>query len=127
MNEAAVQGRVGVGAQHDDVFSILFLSYQRNAFRNGGTGQVADWAGNDGDFMTTLCQTARQFVVAGASWFVQGGKCLVDEQDVHIADDLRVCHSKELVLGGRSQWVAKSIGSVDSISKDMESAGSLIP
>ena len=46
-------------------------------------GQVADRAGDDRHPVAALGQVAGQLVVAGAARLVEGGKSLVDEQDMH--------------------------------------------
>jgi hypothetical protein len=89
VDEAFVQGGVGIGAQHGDgtlggaVFLALDPAESGIAGGAGGAGQVADGAGDDGEAVTAFGQAAGQLVVAGAAGFVKRGEGLVDEQDVH--------------------------------------------
>ena len=77
MYEGFVQGIVSVGAQDGDTFDDFFVLMGRCP------GQVADRAGDYSDFVAFLNEEARQFMVAGPAGFVQGRKCLVDQENIH--------------------------------------------
>ncbi len=49
----------------------------------GGAGEIAHPAGYDRDTVPARRQRPGEFMMAGAPGFVQCGKGLVDEQDVH--------------------------------------------
>ncbi len=74
-----------IGIRPQDGYSRLIpsmLIWRRLALA-GCAGQVAHRAGDNRYPVTALGKIARQLVMARASRLIQGGKCLVDQQDVH--------------------------------------------
>ena len=52
-----------------------------------GTGEVADWAGDDRYLVPFTSEVPCQFMVAGAAGFIHRREGLVDQQDVHIVNN----------------------------------------
>ena len=73
------QGVVGVAAQYRNA---VFVTFDALSFL-GAARQVADRAGDHRHAVALLRQVAGEFVVARAAGFIEGGKGLVDEEDVH--------------------------------------------
>ena len=97
MEEAAVQGRVSIDSQYFYPGVKGIVIYSRFFF----SSQVAHWAGDNCHSMTKVYEVLGNFVVAGAAGFVDCGKCLVYEKDMHV--------SKKYLLGNnhknlRVQW-----------------------
>ena len=84
MNEGAVQSRIGIRAQDGNALLLLALNPGRFP-GTAGACQVRNRAGNDRDVMAFLHQEARQLMVTCSAWFIQSGKSLVDQQDMHTA------------------------------------------
>lgn len=80
MKKRFVQSAIGVSAQDVNPRRRREIRWSVSAF---GAGQVADRAGNHRYAVTFGSQEACKFVVPRAAGFIERGKRLMDEQDVH--------------------------------------------
>jgi len=63
-------------------------------------GQIANLASQHGYPMTSLCQIAREFMVARPAGLVQSRKGLMNQEDVHFKDPAAVPGTPASLLGG---------------------------
>jgi len=95
-----------------------------------GTRQVAHRAGDHRHAMAALSQVARQLVMARPAGFVEGGKGLVDEENVHWNYDGRLTIDDCRLAGedcGKINSLVNSTLRAELTSRASESAGIFKP
>ncbi|OQB87997.1 MAG: hypothetical protein BWX85_00177 [Chloroflexi bacterium ADurb.Bin120] len=77
----------GQGTTADDGYTQVINRFARSP-TGASARQVADRAGNNGHPVTAAGEMPGQLMVTGSAGFIQRGKCLVDQQYVHIINIL---------------------------------------